>query len=148
MAQWFAEWREGLFEVRQSTFTGRKIFFSFCLLMLIGMSLPMYFMYEDRVQEKYAHEFTMVREAAGEYREATGGYPVGDPINWEREKNLAEFFRESHLETTRQLYYLDPDQLTDPGRVRYTYIIDVNTGLMFTSEYVIYRMRRMHIPGI
>lgn len=135
---------EDLFVVKQTKYTGKRIFFTFALVILMGMSLPIYFMFEDYNYEKYLIEYEMVDANIKAYYEAEGLYPAAEAIKWDNEKNLRYFFEDNHFNLNRRLYYVDITLMPNISEINYTYIIDIDTGTLFTSEFKIYHFKRWH----
>lgn len=138
---------ESIFEVRQTKYTGKRIFITFSLVVLMAFSLPLYFRYEEKVHQEYAAEYQQVKEWTTAFYHQEGNYPLGQQVILDDEKDLSAFFRENNLNASRALYYVSVDVIPELSSVKYTYVIDGDNGALFTTEYVIYKMRRMHIPG-
>jgi hypothetical protein len=138
---------ESLFEVRQTSYTGKRIFLTFILIVLAAASLPLYFRYEEKIHEDYALAYGEAKNWISTYRASHGEYPLGQLVSLEDEKDLKKFFEENRLNVERRLYYANVEKLPELNQHKYTYIIDVDHGTLFTAEYVIYNMRRMHVPG-
>ncbi len=138
---------ESIFEVKQTKYTGKRIFLTFGLIVLMAFSLPLYFRHEEKVHQAYAAEYQQVKEWTDTYYHQKGNYPLGQRVTLEDEKDLSAFFHEYNLNTARDLYYLDHKEAPQLDGLKYTYVIDGDNGALFTTEFVIYRMRRMHIPG-
>ncbi len=138
---------ESIFEVKQTKYTGKRIFFTFCLVVLMAFSLPMYFRYEAKVHHAYATEYQQVKAWTVAYYQQHGNYPVKEQVALADEKDLAVFFETYHLDENQDIYYLQQEKWPHTEALKYTYVINVNQGTLFTTEYVIYHMRRMHIPG-
>jgi hypothetical protein len=138
---------ESLFEVKQTSYTGKRIFFTFILIVLVAASLPIYFRYEEKVHEDYAQEYGEVKKWVAAYKSIHEEYPLGQLVSLEDEKELKAFLGGNRLNSERRLYYANVEKLPELNQLKYTYIIDVDHGTLFTAEYVIYNMRRMHIPG-
>ena len=138
---------ESVFEVKQTKFTGTRIFITFSLIVLMAFSLPMYFRYEEKVHQEYSAEYQQVKDWTTAFYHQEGKYPLGRQVNLDDEKDLSAFFQENSLNTSRTLYYVNSDDLPQLNTLKYTYVIDGDNGALFTTEYVIYKMRRMHIPG-
>ena len=138
---------ESLFEVRQTSYTGKRILFTFILIVLTAASLPLYFRYEEKVHEGYALDYGEAKKWVATYKAIHGEYPSGQLVSLEDENDLRKFFVENRLNSERRLYYANAEKLPELNQLKYTYIIDVDHGALFTAEYVIYNMRRMHVPG-
>jgi len=138
---------ESIFEVKQTKYTGKRIFLSFGLIVLMAFSLPLYFRHEEKVHQEYAAEYQQVKEWTTVFYHQEGHYPLGQQVMLEDEKDLSAFFQDNNLNTARVLYYLDHKDMPQLNGLEHTYVIDGDNGALFTTEYVIYRMRRMHIPG-
>ena len=138
---------ESLFEVKQTKYTGKRIALTFLLIVLAAFSLPMYFRYEARVHDAYAAEYHEVKQWVVTYQQDHGGYPLAGQVILEEEKDLAAFFSDNHLNPNRQLYYLDMTTFSAAEGLKYTYVFDPDNQAMFTTEYIVYDMKRMHLPG-
>lgn len=137
---------EDLFTVKQTKYTGKRVLITFAFVILAVMSLPLYFMYEDYAYEKYLQEYSVVSNNVKAYYEANGQYPVGEEISWESEKDLRIFFEENKLNYNRRLYYIDNSLMSEAEDYENTYIIDIDYGTLFTSEFKIYHFERWHLP--
>ena len=138
---------ESIFEVKQTKYTGKRIFLTFGLIVLIAFSLPLYFRYEEKVHQAYVAEYQQVKAWTTAFYQEEGHYPLGERVILEEEKDLSVFFHDNNLNPDRRLYFVSNEVLAQADNLKYTYVIDGDNGALFTSEYVIYRMRRMHIPG-
>lgn len=138
---------ESIFEVKQTKYTGIRISITFSLIVLMAFSLPMYFRYEEKVHQEYMEEYQQVKEWTTSFYHQEGGYPLGRQVNLDDEKDLFAFLKEYNINTSRSLYYVNIDDLPQLNTLKHTYVIDGESGVLFTTEYVIYKMRRMHIPG-
>lgn len=138
---------ESVFEVKQTKYTGKRIFLTFGLIVFMAFSLPLYFMYEEKVHQAYAEEYQQVKNWTTAFYHQEGHYPLGERVILDAEKDLSVFFQENNLNTARDFYYVDKEEIPQIKGLEYTYVIDGANGALFTTEYVIYRMRRRHIPG-
>jgi hypothetical protein len=141
------EWFERLFEVKQSKFTLKKVFFTFLLFLLMGSSLQLTMYYQSYRYDDFAAEFNAVREAYTVYEGEQGSQPIGEPINWQRERQLAKFFESTNFTRGAEFYYLDLNALGLKKNVKRTYVIDLERNRLYTREFVTYDMRRWHFPG-
>jgi len=135
---------EGLFVVNRKETTYKRGFLAFILVLAGVAILPAYFKYEDYTYAKYKAEYNYVIEIVEKYNEEHGSYPLGEAINWNKEKNLNLFFEESNFSRNRELYYIDINLMSGLENNKYTYIIDSNKGNIYTREYVVYQNRRWH----
>ncbi|MEN1760954.1 hypothetical protein [Anoxynatronum sibiricum] len=138
---------ESLFEVKQTKYTGKRIALTFLLIVLAAFSLPMYFRYETWVHDTYAAEYHEVKQWVVAYGQDHGTYPLTEKMNLDEEKDLAAFFSENRMNPDRQLYYLDMTAFPKVDDLKYTYVFDPDHQALFTTEYIIYDMKRMHLPG-
>ncbi|MBM7614293.1 hypothetical protein [Alkaliphilus hydrothermalis] len=134
---------DGLFEVKQTKFTGSRIFVALCLMVVMLMSLPMYFKYENYRYQNYYNEYIEAKNLTFDYAEIHGKYPIGEKINLKKEKDLYGFL--NNYLGDRQLYYINTDLIPEMKDFKYTYIFDTKYEYMYTSEFVVYKMRRWHL---
>lgn len=135
---------DGLFTVKQTQYTRKRVFFNLFLAILVIMSLPIYFYYEDWNYEKYLVEYNQASQLINEYTEVNGVYPIGEAVEIQKEKDLYDFFKEMNLSLTREFYYVDMTLLPEFKDFKYTYIIDSTNRYIYTSESVVYKMARWH----
>jgi len=135
---------ENLFVINRKQTTYTRAFISFIIVLAGVAVLPTYFKYEDYTYAKYKKEYDSVVEIVEQYNKEYGRYPLGEPINWAKEKNLNLFFTENKLSGNRELYYIDIKLLDELKNNKYTYIIDVQHGKLYTREFVVYKNRRWH----
>lgn len=135
---------EGLFIVDRKKTTYKKAFFGLILVIIAGFTMPAYFRYESYVYEKYKEEYSYVADRVKVYKNENGVYPLGEPIDWNKEKNLDKFFVENNFSKNNELRYIDTNLLEELKEKKYTYIIDVETGKIYTSEFVVYNIKRWH----
>ena len=141
------DWFDSLFEVKQSKFTLKKVFLTFALFILVGSALPMTMVYQKNNYAAYAQEFFMVEEAVEQFVKVHGYLPIGNEVDWKKEKDLRAFFETSSVTMGTTFYYLDLNMLTLETPVERTYVIDHERESIYTREFVSYDMRRWHIPG-
>ncbi len=134
---------EELFTVKQTKHTNGRLLFTFLLIFAVVAILPLYFKYEDYSYAKYKAAYQEVKLAVEEFHAAQGEYPISTPIQWENEKHLSEFFTEGR--THGRLYYADVEQLPQLKELKYTYIIDIDRGTLYTSQFIVYRYVRWHM---
>jgi len=133
---------DGLFEVKQTKFTGKRIFLALCLVVVMVMSLPMYFKYENYRYQNYYNEYNEAKGLIFQYVATHDEFPIGDKINLKKEKNLIGFLNNNIGD--RQLYHINTDLIPEMKKFKYTYIIDTKYEFLYTSEFVVYEMRRWH----
>jgi len=85
-------------------------------------------MYEDYAYEKYKTEYDSVLEIINAYKAENGEYPLGEVINWSKEKNLNQFFDQSALSKDKELRYIDMNLLSEVKNKKNTYIMDVQAS--------------------
>lgn len=144
---YIAEFVDSLFEVKQSKFTLKKVFLTFALFILVGSTLPMTMVSQKNNYAAYAKEFSMVREAYEAFVDAHGYAPVGNEVDWKKEKDLSDYFEESNVTKGATFYYLDLGALSLDTPVKRTYVLDMEKERLYTREFVSYDMRRWHFPG-
>lgn len=135
---------EGLFVVKRKETTYKKGLFALVLVLIAGFSLPIYFKYEDYAYGKYKEEYDYVVGEIEMYRDENNNYPLGDPINWNNEKDLKKFFVENKFSTNRELYYIDEYVISELKDKKHTYIIDPQNETVYTSEFIVFHYRRWH----
>ncbi|MCC5911198.1 MAG: hypothetical protein JJT76_12245 [Clostridiaceae bacterium] len=146
MLQRILEKLDTLFTVKQTKYTGKRIFITFCLVVLSVFSLPIYHKYEDYTYGRYSDQYQQASSIIQEYYSEYGEYPVSHSIDWKKEKNLNKFFQENRYDRSRRsLYYVDEDLIPEIDQLRYNYLIDINTGTLYTREWVPYKYRRWHL---
>lgn len=138
---------DNLFTVKRTKQTPGRIFITFCILLMVVASVPIYFIYEDYTYGKYKEEYYLVKQHIESYKQLEGNYPIGKPIDWKEEKDLALFFEENHLSRDKRLYYIDDSSIPQIRELKYTFIIDVDRGTLYTSEFVVYYFRRLHLAN-
>ncbi|ABR50279.1 hypothetical protein Amet_4199 [Alkaliphilus metalliredigens QYMF] len=136
---------DSLFTVERKDNNFKRIFMTFVLLILVGVSLPMYFMYEDYAYNKYKDHYEQVKTVVEEYKLQEGVYPVGEEMSWSDEKQLNTFFQSNNFNQARQFYYIDKSLLSQWVPSKYTYIIEIDTGTLYTSEFVVFKNKRWHL---
>ena len=147
MMDYLHEKMESLFEVKQTEYTGKRILFTFVLIVLMAASLPLYFRYENHAHDRYTQDYERVKEWVVAYEMEHGDYPLGERVVLEDEKHLMAFFQQNHLNPDRNLFYVSDEKLPQLNELKRTYILDADFGILYTAEYIIYDMRRMHLPG-
>ncbi len=147
MLEYWQEKVESIFEVRQTNYTGKRILFTFVLIVIMAASLPLYFRYENHVHDGYSQDHQTVEQWVSAYEAEWGHYPLGGKVDLEKEKHLKAFFEQNRLNPDRNLYYLSSEKLPALEGMKRTYIIDADYGTLYTAEYIIFDMRRMHLPG-
>lgn len=147
MMEYLQEKMDSVFEVKQTKYSGIRIFITFLLIIFMAASLPLYFRYENHVHENYAGDYYQVKNWVEIYASDVGKYPLGEQVSLEEEKHLLAFFEQNHLNPDRNLYYVSTELIPGLEDLKYTYIIDADYGALYTAEYIIYDMRRMHLPG-
>ena len=135
---------EILFTVKQEKQTGKGILISFIIAVLIFISMPIYFRYEDYAYGRFQKSYHAVKDRVMAYYEVHGAYPQGNEINWEQEKNLARFFEANGMDKNRRLFYLDTEWLSELGQLKETYLIDIDYGMIYTSDFQIFHFARWH----
>lgn len=136
---------EDLFTVKQTKYTGKRLIITLGLAILFIFSLPIYFKYEDYAYEKYKQHYQEATQIIIDYYQAYGVYPTGDQIKWDQEKNLNTFFTENNFNKNRRLYYIDLDVLPEIKAKPFTYILDIDHGVLYTREFRVYQNRRWHL---
>ncbi len=134
---------EELFTVKQTKHTNGRLLFTFLLVFVAAAILPLYFRYEDYTYAKYKAAYQEVKAAVEEFHAVKGEYPIGHPIQWDNEKQLKAFFSKGR--THGRLYYVDVEQLTQLKELKYTYLIDIDRGTLYTSQFIAYRLERWHM---
>ena len=134
---------EDLFTVKQTKHTNGRLFFTFCFIFIVVAILPIYFKYEDYAYAKYKEAYQEAQTVVKQYYSEKGEYPMTDPIRWEKEKSLQDFFSKglSH----GRLYYVDVELVPALKTLKYRYIIDIDRGTLYTSEFIAYRLERWHM---
>lgn len=140
------DWFERLFEVKHEKQTLKK-FFSFVLFIILGSSVYIVMTYQNYRYDEYSNEYGRVEEALESYKEIYGVYPLGSEVNWKDERRLKKYFSSNNFTRGEKFYYIDLKSLDLTDQVKRTYLIDIDRDRLYTSEFVIYDMRRWHIPG-
>lgn len=135
---------ENLFVVDQKKQTGKGIFSTFLIALAIFLIIPGYVRYSKYVYKGYKERYDAVKSSVTAYYETHGVYPIGDAINWGKEKDLSRFMETNRMGKDRRLYYINPSLLPDLGKLKETYLIDIDYGMLYTSEYRIYQFTRWH----
>ncbi|HAS74041.1 MAG TPA: hypothetical protein DCS67_07845 [Clostridiales bacterium UBA8960] len=142
----FTDWFDRLFEVKRKKQTPFSIFVMVILLFLLGNSLFILMHFQKKSYEAFAVEYRTVKAAVLDYKNETGEYPIASTVNWSKEKNLSMFFEENGLTMGTQFYYVEQSLLSIPDKVKKTYILDVDRGILYTREFEIYGLKRWHAP--
>lgn len=135
---------DGLFTVKQTKHTWKRVVFTFVLVILMVMSVPLYFRYERAVYENYYDEYMQAKQLIMEYYKVHEEFPIGERFDFAKEKDLRIFFTEHKMSMNRKLYYVDTALLLELKDFKYTYVIDVDNQFVFTREFVVYAMERWH----
>lgn len=141
-----SDWFEKLFEVKRKKQTPLSIFVMLILLFLLGNSLFILMHYQKKSYEAFAIEYSTVKSAVLKYENDHGEYPIGSSVDWSKEKNLTMFFEENGLTMGLQYYYVNISLLELSEKVKKTYVIDVDRGILYTREFEIYGLKRWHAP--
>lgn len=134
-----------LFTVKQSKFTKSKLFFTFILALVGFMLFPIFFRIEDYNYNKYKSDYNYGQEIITEYHQKMGEYPVKEAVDLNKEEKLKEFLSKNNKddENTR-LYYIDVGLVPRINELKYTFIVDIDKGTLYTRESIAYRFARWH----
>lgn len=143
MIKGLSEKIEGLFTVQRTQQTNTRIFLNFCLIFVVIAILPLYFKYEDYNYGKYKAAYQEATTLVEQYHSERGEYPIGEVVDLNAEKSLKNFFAEGF--SHGRIYYVDLQQLPALSALKYRYIVDIDRGILYTSEHVAYRLKRWHL---
>ncbi|SCY50698.1 type II secretion system protein [Alkaliphilus peptidifermentans] len=135
---------DNMFTVSHKKQTRGKTFFAFVIAIIGIFMLPIFFKVEDYNYAKYREQYLIAESVIEEYYTTHEKYPVGGAIQWDREKKLNKFFRESNLTANRRLYYINTDLVPEVKNLKHVFIIDIDQGTLYTRKSVAYRFRRWH----
>ncbi|KAB3534128.1 hypothetical protein F8154_09325 [Alkaliphilus pronyensis] len=135
---------ENIFSVSYTKQTRGKTFFALVLAVIGVFMLPIFFKIEDYNYAKYKEEYSLAEEIVNEYYSQSNTYPIGGPIEWDKEKKLYKFFKEGNLNMNRRLYYINADLVPEIKDFKHKYLVDIDKGTLYTQKSVAYRFRRWH----
>lgn len=137
---------ERLFEVKQGRITFPKIIMTLVLFLVLSNMLFIFFAFEDRAYSAYKEEYGVVKNSILEYKNTNGEFPLGEMVDWGKEKDLHRFLTENRFTMGSAFYYIDFGRIENLNEPKMKYIIDLDREILYTSQSVPYKNKRWHIP--